>query len=161
VALTIDYRLTGAGWAACTISQADATCEITASYLSDAFGKLVLAAASIAAGAHGVSVGFDEEPGEYRWLIRRLDDECVQVTILSFPDWFPYRLDDEGEAIFRCTCTPLEFARAVMNAALALRESKDDAVYLEQWDHAFPAQALNLLESHVAVLERPHGQPRH
>ena len=43
MSLTIDYRLTGTGWAGCRVTDAGASCELTASYLSDALGSLVLA----------------------------------------------------------------------------------------------------------------------
>jgi hypothetical protein len=62
VTLTIDYQLSGSGWADCMVHADE--------YFSDALGKLVLAAVVVLAGAHSVSVGFDEEPGEYRWRIR-------------------------------------------------------------------------------------------
>jgi hypothetical protein len=65
--LEIDYRLTGRGWAECTVRHGESQCAVWASYLSDALGKLVMGAAPIAVGAHSVSIGFDEEPGEYRW----------------------------------------------------------------------------------------------
>ena len=37
----IDYRLAGHGWSECTIRFRDVSCEISASYLSDALGRLV------------------------------------------------------------------------------------------------------------------------
>lgn len=95
--LTIDYQLTGAGWAACTIRFDQVACKITASYLSDALAKLVLGALGVVAELHSVSIGFDEEPGEYRWAIVRTGDGTCRVTILSFPDWLPAHPDSSGE----------------------------------------------------------------
>ena len=79
--LTIDYRLTGSGWADCTVRADGKACEISASYLSDALGNLVLAAVAVLAGAHSISVGFDEEPGEYRWAVVRTDNGTLRLTI--------------------------------------------------------------------------------
>jgi len=42
--LTIDYQLTGSGWADCTIRPNERDYKLSASYLSDALGKLLLAA---------------------------------------------------------------------------------------------------------------------
>ena len=67
--LKIDFRLTGSGWAECTVHADGCECEVSASYLSDALGKLVLAGVAVLADAQSVAVGFDEEPGEYRWAI--------------------------------------------------------------------------------------------
>lgn len=53
--LKIDYRLTGSGWSECTIHADGRECEISASYLSDALGKLVLAGVAVLAGAQSVS----------------------------------------------------------------------------------------------------------
>jgi hypothetical protein len=52
----------------------------------------VLAGVGVLAGAHSVSVGFDEEPGEYRWAIV-LTDNGVQVDISSFQELWSNRPD--------------------------------------------------------------------
>ena len=100
----IDYWLTGVGWAACRVRFGDEQCEFSASYLSDALGKLVLGAAAIAQGVHGVSIGFDEEPGEFRWSVVHESAIAVRVTILSFPDAWSHRPDAEGESLLTFTC---------------------------------------------------------
>lgn len=86
VMLTIEYRLTGSGWAECTIHADGRQCDVSASYLSDALGKLVLAGVAVLAGAQSVSVGFDEEPGEYRWAIVMTDNDVVRVDVLEFQE---------------------------------------------------------------------------
>ena len=96
--LKIDYRLTGSGWAECTIHADGRECEMSASYLSDALGKLVLAGVAVLAGAQSVSVGFDEEPGEYRWAIVMADSGVVRVEILEFQELWGNRPDAEGSA---------------------------------------------------------------
>lgn len=84
--LVIDYRLAGASWADCTIRVDRRECEVSASYLSDALGNLVLAAVAVLAGAHSISVAFDEEPGEYRWPVVRTDGGTVRLTVLMFQE---------------------------------------------------------------------------
>lgn len=64
--LTINCRLIGSGWAECTLHADGRQGKISAPYLSDALGKLLLAGVPVFAGVHNISVGFDEEPGEYR-----------------------------------------------------------------------------------------------
>ena len=82
----IDDRLTGQGWDACTVRFGDEQCEIRASYLSDALSKLVPGAAAIASGLHSVSIGFDEEPGEYRRVVTDVDAVEMRASILAFDE---------------------------------------------------------------------------
>lgn len=113
VLLTIDYRLTGSGWAECTVRADEGDCKLSASYLSDALGKLVLAGAAVIAGAHSVSVGFDVEPGEYRWSIVRIDGGTIRVRILSFQDLWGNQSDAEGTPMLSLSCVPLDFGKAL------------------------------------------------
>jgi hypothetical protein len=152
--LTIDYRLTGAGWAACTIRFNQVACEITASYLSDALAKLVLGALSVVADLHSVSIGFDEEPGEYRWAIVRTGDGTCRVTILSFPDWLPAHPDSSGEPLMIFECSSVEFGRAVRDAASRVLAEYGSEGYVEKWDVPFPARELALLEAWLAARDR-------
>jgi hypothetical protein len=152
VTLTIDYRLTGAGWAKCAIAADGRNCTVTASYLSDALGKLVLAAATILAGAHCVSIGFDEEPGEYRWSIVCTGNSIVQVNILSFGDLWGHQPDSEGTLLLAISCTTLEFGKAVRDTAEAVLREHGLSGYKEKWiEHDFPARQLDLLQLYVSA----------
>jgi hypothetical protein len=154
VALTIDYRLTGTGWAGCTVRADGRDYELSASHLSDALGKLVLAAAAILAGAHSISVGFDEEPGEYRWSIVQTGHGTGRLTIRSFQDLWGNRPDIDGALLLSVTCAPLEFAEAVRDAAEAVLKRHGPAGYKNQWQYDFPLRELDLLRSYVADWER-------
>jgi hypothetical protein len=94
--LKIDFRRTGSGWAECTVHADGRQCELSVSYLSDALGKLVLAGVAVLAGAKSVSVGFDEEPGEYRWAIVMNESGTVRVDVLEFQELWNNRPDAEG-----------------------------------------------------------------
>jgi hypothetical protein len=154
MALTIDYWLTGSGWAACTVRADGYDCKLSASYLSDALGKLVLAATMVLAGAHSVSVGFDEEPGEYRWSIIRTDNDTVLVNILSFSDLWSNQADADGTLLLSASCAPLEFGKAVSEAAEDVLKKHGLPGYKERWCYDFPSQELELLRSYVAAWER-------
>jgi len=151
VTLTIDYRLTGVGWAKCTIAADGRDCTVSASYLSDALGNLVLAAATVMADAHSISIGFDEEPGEYRWSIVRTGNSVVEVKILSFGDLWGNQPDAEGEPLLAFSCTPLEFGRAVRDAADAVLKEHGLPGYKERWvRYDFPTKQLDLLTSYLS-----------
>ena len=153
--LTIDYRLTGSGWADCTVLANGKANELSASYLSDALGNLVLAAAAVLAGAHSISVGFDEEPGEYRWAVVRTDSGTVRVTILSFQELWGNRPDADGTPLCSWTGHPVDFGRAVRDAADAVIKEHGLAGYKERWaEHDFPLPQLELLKHYIATWVR-------
>lgn len=153
--LKIDYRLVGSGWAECTICTDEGSCELSTSYLSDALGNLVLAAAAVLSGAHSISVGFDEEPGEFRWSVTRMDSSTIRLNILSFEELWGNRPDAEGSVLFSWIGPPLEFGRSVRDAAEALLQKHSLADYKKQWvEHDFPSTELELLRSHIATWER-------
>ena len=155
--LTIDYRLTGSGWADCIVRAGERSCKLSASYVSDALGKLVLAAMAVLAGAHSVSVGFDVEPGEYRWSVVLTDGSTVRVSILSFQDLWGNLPDADGTPLLSISCAPLEFVKSVWEAAEVVLEKHGLADYRDRWGHDFPSQELGLLRSYIAAWERNRG----
>jgi hypothetical protein len=145
--LSIDYKLTGLGWAECIVADESRSCTVSASYLSDALRSLVLAATAVASGFRAVTFRFDEEPGEYRWVIRSPRLNEVELSILEFPQLWGDRPDEEGQEIFQTKCLPLTFAEAVLAAAKNLRESLGESGYAEKWaEHPFPVSQLQELE---------------
>jgi hypothetical protein len=137
--IQIDYRLTGSGWAECNVSSGDQTCLLSASYLSDALRNLVLAANSVMAGFSTLTFKFDEEPGEFRWVITTPRHNEIQIEILQFPDLWGERPDTEGNSLYRSRCHPIVFAKAVENAVREVLETYGESGYREKWDeHPFP-----------------------
>jgi hypothetical protein len=148
--LKIDYRLTGSGWAECTIHADGRQCDVSASYLSDALGRLVLAGVAVLAGVQSVSVGFDEEPGEYRWAIVMTDNDVVRVDVLEFQELWGNRPDAEGTSLLTFSCRPLEFGQAVCVAAEEVHRQHGLAGYKKRWAaHDFPVAELELLKSYI------------
>ena len=152
----IDYQLTGVGWARCAIRFGETHCEIGASYLSDALGKLVLGAVAVAAGMHSISLGFDVEPGEYRWVITDQPQRAVRVSILEFDELWSRLPDSQGRELLSFVCDPFDFAEAVWVAATRVREAWPGAMYRERWhDHDFPSHALAMLEAELGEASDP------
>src|SRR5690349_3731380 len=100
----IDYRLTGSGWAECVVSSDGESCQLTASYLSDALRNLVLAANSVLAGFSALTFGFDDEPGEFRWVITAPRLGEIQIEILAFPELWGGKPNADGEPLYRSRC---------------------------------------------------------
>ena len=138
--LSLDYRLTGTGWAACSLSDGKSSCEITASYLSDALYRLVLAGIAALSGFNQISFSFDEEPGEYRWVISSPRLNEFEIEILSFPALWGDQPDSEGRSLFKTRCVPETFAKAVQSALHTVLETHGESGYLELWsEHPFPS----------------------
>ena len=143
MALAITYRLSGTGWAECSLTDGQASCDITASYLSDSLRCLVLAATAVISGFKRVSFGFDEEPGEYRWNIcsPRLNE--IELEILTYSELWGGRPDADGRSLFKTRCLPEVFAETVHATAQQLLNEYGEAGYLKQWvEHPFPSAQL-------------------
>jgi hypothetical protein len=151
VPLTIEYRLDGTGWSECTLTNGEDKCELTASYLSDALRNLVLAATTVASGFTRVSFGFDEEPGEYRWVISSPRLNEIELEILYFHELWGGKPDAEGKSLFKTRCLPEDFAAAVQTAARGVLERYGEAGYIELWhEHPFPSAQLAELDRLLA-----------
>jgi hypothetical protein len=139
----IDYNLTGTGWAECRISLGTKSTSISASYLSDALGALANHTCQMLQGTTECSFSFDEEPGEYRWILHRIDPDRLEVRILEFPELWSNAPNSEGKLIFEATCRLKDFGQAVATALNKLIEQHGEEGYHEKWgEHPFP------LESH-------------
>jgi hypothetical protein len=146
VSIAIKYDLVGTGWSACRVVLGDEQIEVTASYLSDALGNLSAGAVLLLEGADEVRFSFDEEPGEYRWIIRQANDEA-HLRILGFDRLWGNQPDEEGQLLLDTRLTPRDFARAVRDALVAVRDRFGPAGYRERWvDHDFPEVELNRLD---------------
>jgi hypothetical protein len=158
--LSIDYKLTGSGWAECTVADGDQSCTVTASYLSDAFGNLVLSAVAMLQWFNAVSFSFDEEPGEFRWLLWSRPNNSLELKILDGydRDTNPAR-DDECKLLFSKMSTQVEFGDAVAKAGNTLLETHGEAGYFKRWvEYPFPTasfkQLVDLLKKHEHLMDR-------
>ncbi|MCJ0763512.1 hypothetical protein [Variovorax terrae] len=154
MSLNINYRLTGVGWAECTLSDDQSTCTVTASYLSDALHNLVLAAHALLSRFTKLSFSFDEEPGEYQWVITSPRLNEIELQILSLGELWGDRPDSEGRRLFRTVCTPETFATAVHTAAAAVLAEHGESGYYEKWsEYPFPIAQFEQLSVALARLQ--------
>jgi hypothetical protein len=143
--VTLDYELTGQGWARCALRVADSFVEVSASYLSDALGNLCRAVISLLEGEVVVRTSFDEEPGEYRWVMERTS-ETVRVRILEFGELWSNLPDESGRAIFDALCPLSEFALALVVTLSELWGEYGETRYRERWgEHDFPTSEMHRL----------------
>jgi hypothetical protein len=153
--MRLTYKLIGTGWSECLIEGPDTSIEVSASYLSDALGNLVLSAISVSSGFHAVEFGFDEEPGEYRWSISTVDNNTIRLRVLEFSELWGNKPTGSGHLLTEFTTTPLAYAKAVEACASAVLHEYGIKGYGEKWaEHPFPAQALELLQAAIARREQ-------
>jgi hypothetical protein len=151
--LNIEYLLVGTGWANCKLTNEDSSCVVSASYLSDALYKLVLSAISVCVGVERLSFGFDEEPGEFRWIITQPRLNEIKIEIRSFQETWGGKLDEEGDLLFQAHCRSITFAKLVHTAAQALLDDVGEAGYLKKWaEHPFPSVQFQELKRLIEEL---------
>jgi hypothetical protein len=109
-------------------------------------GTLVLAALGLVSGFTAVTFAFDEEPGEYRWVMRSTGRNTIELRLLAFDERRGNQSDTEGRLLLATRCRPVVFARAVRTAAEAVLAKHGEAGYEEKWaQHPFPTRQLYLL----------------
>lgn len=140
--LTFDYSLVGTGWAAARLTDAESAVEVTASYLEDALGDLLLAVWCIGTGDAEARASWAEEPGEYRWVFQREDDR-VRLEILAFEELYGNRPDSHGASVF-VTEQPLGVVLdAFLRGAETVLAEWGEVAYRERWvDHDFPNRGV-------------------
>jgi hypothetical protein len=109
-----------------------------------------MAAAAILGGAHSISFGFDEEPGEYRWALKWSGSNQLDLRVLEFETLWSNSPDSEGKQLLQATLHPLEFGEAVSSAAAKVLSQFGAKGYKEKWvRHEFPSLQLELLDRYI------------
>ena len=147
--IEFDYQLTGQGWSAAWIADDTGSARLSASYLSDALRHLLEAVALSVEGVPESRCSWDEEPGEYRWILRRSGEQVV-VTILWFDDLWSGLADQRGRPVFETTQDAQALGTAVEGGARRLLDELGPQEYERQrFEHPFPLDALDRL--HTAI----------
>lgn len=144
--IKLTYELTGAGWARCQIETENSSVDITASYLSDALGNLANAVVALIKGESVARFSFDEEPGEYRWILERHGDS-VRIRILEFGELWGDDLDENGKMLFDMTCRFDHFVVATCTMLKEIIQKYGPDGYKEKWvEHDFPISQLDAIK---------------
>jgi hypothetical protein len=98
------------------------------------------------------------EPGEERWVLRR-EGNLLNITILSFRDFFRRQPNDAGDVIFATTCDLAHFARKLWLAISRRHTSLDDSTHKPTHQRlALPADRLpnseDVLHSFIEAQKR-------
>lgn len=139
---SLEYQVTGAGWARATVT--DGTREVTLhiSFLSDALRDLTEAAIVLQRGALSAVFTWLGEPAEYRWSVDRQGDD-LKITI-SQPETSP------DEVLFSGRCTLGRFSGQVLTQLWHIVGEMGVEGFKEHWEsHDFPFDQYESLEALV------------
>ena len=142
--MKFSFTLTGLGWGEATVSDGEQQVVIPASYLTDVLSELLTAVWSVLEGTPSASCSWELEPGEYRWLFTRIDDQ-LSLRILAFPNnsW-DNGPDEEGVIVFHFSGTLDAIASAFAEGIEAVRREYGEEGYLQGWhEHPFPSEQLS------------------
>ena len=120
---------------------------MTASYLSHALESLLQGTIDILQGYPKATVLFDEEPGEYRWLFTRINEQQIKVKILWFDELWGNEPDENGQVIFEANCRLRTFAGEILSASQKVLSDNGLTGYKNKWHkHDFPGALQNELK---------------
>lgn len=147
MSLSVSYKLTGSGWAECSLEIDGQEIVTTASYLSHALERLLQSVVYLLNGQPEATASFDEEPGEYRWRFRRVDEQRISIRILWFDKLWGREPDEKGKLVFEATCRLRTFAGAVLSASQELLAEHGLEGYKLKWvEYDFPLEVQNELK---------------
>jgi len=138
------FKLTGLGWGEATIADGQTSAVIPASYLTDVLIEVLAAVWSLLEGALDARCSWELEPGEYRWLFTRDDDQAT-LRVLGFPyNSWENGPDEAGKVVFDFRGPLSELASAFADGVDSVLKEYGEDGYNEKWhEHAFPSQALS------------------
>ena len=152
------FWLHGSGWAEAGIgdeaAHANAHANLTALYLSDALGDHLHAVWQCGSGVPEARCSWQEEPGEYRWILRRNGDQ-IRIQILEFDDVYQHRPDEAGSLLFETWQDWSTLAHAITLGASQTLEKHGQSAYEAQWGHPFPSATLALIRARLLQGREP------
>ena len=158
---TFTYTLGEHGWADADVFAVDNLRMGSISYLSDALGDLARAAIALftAHPTDRVAVSWQQEPGEYRWIMHREGDN-VHLVIRHFDDCFNRQEDQEGILRFETTCPWTRLATQVKGQLQQILNEFGEDGYKKRWmEHAFPIEQLKRLEELILAEKQRKRHP--
>lgn len=154
--LRFSCTLAGQGWVEVTLSDGINQHMFLASYLSDGIGDLLKVVISLLEGIRQGTCLWEQEPGEYRWLFAR-QEEQIQIRLLSFSRTFSRQFDEEGTCILMFQCSLRKFATKLCKQLEHLLATWGEQGYHNTWGHPFPQedfQKMKRLLSHAHPASR-------
>ncbi|MCL6293532.1 hypothetical protein [Jejuia spongiicola] len=144
---SIEYKITGAGWATVKISNNEKTVTMDVSYLYDSLKELTQSAIDIKT-KQMRKVLFMEEPGEFLLLLNRSDTNIIDYELRWYEDWNEWNLVDEDnfKLVLKGETTIAKYINQVRNVLKGILNELTPEEYKEKWiNHEFPMEECKLL----------------
>ncbi len=143
--INFSCNLTGRGWMDATlIDENDNSKVITASYLSDAPYDLIIALALICEGVNETICLWNDEPGAYQWIFKRLNN-YLELKIFKSEQTFKNPSIEKTDIVFSGQENLSKFANEVLREFNIIKAEHTTDGYKNLWGYEFPLQALNRL----------------
>ncbi len=153
--IALSYRMLGDGWALCTVAIDGRQWESDVSYMGNTIGELLEAIALVVEGVSESRVAFFAEPGEDRWVFRRLGrgvDALVNLTVFFHHEWLSGRPDDHGRTAFAAEVPIIELALAARAMAREVMAEYDRDATQRLWRKcSYPLNGFERLNRFLAV----------
>lgn len=121
---------------------------VPASFILDPLGNLLYALWRLMQGEIETRCSWVEEPGEYRWIMRREGDD-VSLRILALASFFPSRPDEAGRLIFETRQDLRTFVRAIAMGASRTLGEHGESTYSDRMHAQFPTRILDLIKAEL------------
>ena len=152
----IDLSDLNHGWVIADVSTDEQSYRMFVSYISDGLYYLAEATLTVVRSSFSDTVTFTgmDEPGQDRWILRRIDADRIAIKILSFQDSLSRLPDERGETAFEAECTPIRLLRQVKGQLHVLLNKYGEEGYLLRWRHPFPMRQFRQLEAMLQEMKR-------
>lgn len=140
--LRLSWRLTGSGWADCTIADDERAAHVTASNISNAPEDLLNAVSRLQTGQIETRTQLDAEPTAYRWIFY-LQDTTVWIRIVELSHG---GLHDNAGTELWSSWQPIDrLVRAVIRCFDQVADTYGESAYRGKWGEHFPRNELETL----------------
>jgi hypothetical protein len=157
--LSLSWRLSGRGWANCTIADHEREADLTASSISEAPEVLLNAVSRVLTGQTEVRTQFEAEPTVYRWVFYR-QDTTVWIRIMELSHGELH--DNAGTEVWSSWQPVDRLVRAVIRCFDQVADTYGESAYRGKWGEHFPRTELEALRRlwHAAPPENDHYEHR-
>lgn len=151
--MRFEFTLSGQGWADARIEDENGQAQMEVSHLTDALSDLLHAVWRSGEGDAETRCSWEDEPGEYRWILRRAGGD-VRIAILQFQSGYPRKSDRLGLVIFETQQKWSTFAHAIALGASRVIADDGGEDYRDRWQFPFPTRLLELINAQLGAAKQ-------
>lgn len=145
--MRIGYNLLETGWAEFTFRNSEKRIEVSASYLHDSLLELTEATLLLCKGSKEADVTFVEEPGHHRLILKRNDQDRINLTLQWFKEW-PTKKEKPDRKVFKTDVSLTELKEQVLGILEYIEKKIGPDKYHKLWkNHEFPSKHYQRLKA--------------